>query len=415
MSLPEVDLTTVNAYSHQAHHVAIHDVLNELLLDGLPGETLTKIAAGTSAATLAARPIRAAPASQVLTITHSSAGGIYTQPARTVAAIRITATANITELRIQDLWQFGPLSCRLPVLIHNASGSSITVNLNGVEVLNPPPSTLAAGAKWLTWVVRTPHPAAFQVVDYYESFATVGSGATVLSSTFWEIHNGPGNAGWGVRRPSAVAVVADGTATDGPNVLRITASNGSGGDAGLLVSGGVKLLIPQVYCQVETRVRVSVDPDQVTSGVVILWPKLGPAWPTYGTEWPAGGELDIWEGFTERADRTPYESYIHRLNPTATPPYDAGDDEQQGFTWTGVDGSAWHKLVYRWTPGLISLSIDNGAHQTLTTDPAWIPDWPMELTFQLDAWDAPGAPGVQPAVTAPRTMDIDYMLIRQFT
>jgi len=320
----------------------------------------------------------------------------------------------VTELRIQDLWEHGPQATELPVMLHNTSGGSVTIALNGVEVTNPPPSTLAAGGKWVFWGPRHPRPESFQVVDHYESFATVGAASTVLGAN-WEIYDGPGNAGWGRRRPSAVAVVAEGTATDGPNVLRITASNGTGGDAGFLVSGGVKLLIPQVYCEVETRVRVSDDPDEVTSGVVIMWPKLSPAWPTYGLEWPAGGELDIWEGYTDRATRTPYQSYIHRLNPTAIPPYDGADDQVLSFSWSGVDGSAWHKIVYRWCPGIISLSIDDGPHQTLTTDRAWIPDWPMELTLQLDAWDKPSTPGVQPSVTAPRTMDIDYVLIRQFT
>jgi hypothetical protein len=416
MTFPETDLSGTHQADHIAHHVAAHDLHNELVVDGSKGDTLAKAVAGTSTATVGSRQSAGAAAAQVLTVTHSSAGGLYIGGlTRAHRAIKINATAAITELRVQDLWQQGPLATEVPVLLTNTSGSTIAINLNGVQVSNPPPATLTAGAGWVFWITRIPHLAAFQVVDYYESFATVGPGATVLSSTFWEIYDGAGNAGWGRRRPSAVAVVADGSATDGPNVLRITASNGTGGDAGFLVSGGVKLLVPQIYGQIELRVRVSDDADQVTSGVVILWPKLGPAWPSYGLEWPAGGELDIWEGFANRATRTPAESYIHRLNPAATPPYDAADDQVQGFTWTGVDGSAWHKLVYTWLPDRLSLSIDNGTDVVLTTDRAWIPDWPMELTLQFDAWDAPGAPGVQPAVTAARTMDIDYVLIRQFT
>lgn len=416
MTLPEIDLGTTYNTAHQAHHVAQHDLFNELVVDGATGDLLTKATAGTSVTTVQALQPQGAAAAQVLAVTHSSSGGLYVGGLlRHHAAIKVTATAAITELRIQDLWAHGPEATELPVMITNTSGSLIGCNLNGVEVTNPPPSSLAAGQTWVFWVTRHPRPASFQVVDFYESFGTVGAGSTVLSSTFWEIYDGPGNAGWGRRRPSAVAVVAEGTATDGPNVLRITASNGTGGDAGFLVSGGVKVLLPQVYCQIELRVRVSDDPDEVTSGVVIMWPRLSPAWPTYGLEWPAGGELDIWEGFDNRATRTPYQSFVHFLSPFAVPPYDAADDLFLQFNHTGVDGSAWHKVVYNWTPNELSISIDDGAFRVLVDDPAFIPHWPMELTLQLDAWDKPSTPGVQPAVTAPRTMDIDYVLIRQFT
>jgi hypothetical protein len=417
VTFPEVDLSAAHNNSHHAHHVAQHDLYNELVADGVVGDQLAKVVAGTSTVTVQAVQALGAVSGQIQSVTHSTAGGVYIGLFRHTAAVKITATANITELRLQDLWEHGPLATELPVMIHNNSAGTITINLNGVETLNPPPASLAAEGKWVFWVCRHPRPANFQVVDYFETFDTVGPGATVLNSTFWEIYDSStGNDGWGVRRPSAVAVVAEATATSGPNVLRITASNGVGGDTGKLVSGGIKLLVPQVYCQVEIRVRVADDADQVTSGVVLLWPKTGPRFPTEGDVWPAGGEIDIWEGFNNRATRTPYQSYLHRLNPAAVAPFDAADDEVLQFDWTGVDGSAWHKLTFTWTPALLSLSIDDGPHQTLSSLPAWIPGWPMELCFQLDPWPAPATPTTQPALTAgTRTMDVDYVLVRQFT
>lgn len=57
---------------------------------------------------------------------------------------------------------------------------------------------------------------------YFTQFDTVGPAATVLGAE-WEIYDSVGNAGFGVRSPGQVEVVAEATSTSGGNVLRITA------------------------------------------------------------------------------------------------------------------------------------------------------------------------------------------------
>ena len=253
--------------------------------------------------------------------------------------------------------------------------------------------------------------------DFFDQFDTVGPASTVFSDTsVYEIYDSAGNAGYGLRRPSAIEVVAEGTATSGSNVCRITASNGTGDEAGDVVSGGMKFLSPITYGQVEFRARASGDPDLQFSPVILLWPKADPErFPDSNNasgdegEWPAGGELDIIEAFgpSTRGTLNPMESHIHRLKLGATTPYDASDDETLDFNLTGIVGTDWHKYVFTWEPGSLSIDIDDGTYtQTFTTDPAWIPDWPMEVTFQLDAW-------ANGTMSGDVTFDLDYMLVRR--
>lgn len=230
---------------------------------------------------------------------------------------------------------------------------------------------------------------------YFNEFPTTGPAATVLGGE-WENYDSPGNAGFGVRSPGQIQVVAEPTSTSGGNVLRITAQN----VGGVHYSGGLKLLLPQTYGQYEMRVRVDVDPTEVTSGVVLMWPQ--------SNEWPRDGELNWWETFDFRDTRTPVKSYVHRLRAGAVPPYDASDDELVvEVAHAGVDQSVWHKIVGTWTPEAITLSIDNGPEVLITDVRDFIPSVPMELTIQLDAWsDTPPA--------SPITMDVDYVLVREW-
>lgn len=247
--------------------------------------------------------------------------------------------------------------------------------------------------------------------SYFEQFDTVGAGAAVLSSSLWELYDGPGNAGFGIRAPGQIEVVASGEATSGSNVLQITAEDVGGQH----YSGGLKLLIPRTYGQFELRVKVEDDADEVTSGVVLAWPTADPVlFPdSYNAsgdegEWPAGGELDFWETYDNRATRTPVQSNIHRLRPGSTVPYTSADDETVQVLHTGIDQSDWHKIVCTWEPELVSIEIDDsGTPVTLTDDPDWIPDWDMELTLQLDQWS-------NTPPSTPVKMLVDYVLLRDW-
>lgn len=233
-------------------------------------------------------------------------------------------------------------------------------------------------------------------VTYFSDFSQ-GLGAE------WTVYNSIGHAGWGLRRPSAVEVMPDPTAAGG-DLLTITAKMGSGAEAGQLVSGGLKLRKPQIYGRYTIKVKADPDPDQVTSMAALLWPE--------SNQWPRDGEIDIIETYASRATRTPVESNLHWLNPAATEPYVRSDDAKAQYVHPGISGAAWHTYTLEWREDLVSISIDGDTPLILSTNPAEIADWNMEPTLQLDAFDAPYAPGVQPSVSAPLTMYIDFILVQ---
>ena len=263
--------------------------------------------------------------------------------------------------------------------------------------------------------------------SFFDGFDTLGNGPVALSSADYELYDGPGNAGYGVRTPDNINVVADAESTSGNGqVLELTATN----DGGTHDHAGLKILRPATYFQFETRVAVDDDATVgadgpggpgVTSGVVLFWPteneELFPAADNPEGVWPAGGELDFWESFDDRDTRTPVRSFVHRLNPAATPPYVAADDEVvanvphysvEGDSGSGgIDQSSWHKIVCSWTPDGVFVSIDDGPDRVITTDPASIPSWDMEPTLQLDAWS-----NTPPDSTV--RMRVDYVLIRPY-
>lgn len=229
----------------------------------------------------------------------------------------------------------------------------------------------------------------------------------------WIVYDSIGHAGWGLRRPSAVEVRPpdrlgpDGEPGRGPDIgglLTITAAMGVGEEAGLVVSGGAKLRFPQTYGRYTVRVRVEPDPDDVTSGVVLLWPE--------SNQHPRDGEIDILESWRDRRTRSPVESNLHWLRPGAQPPYDLSDDEKTGLSHPGTDGTTWHVFDLEWREDLISVAVDGGPPMVLSTDPARIADWNMEPTVQLDSFDARHRPGQQPVLTGSVTMFVDFLAIR---
>ena len=221
--------------------------------------------------------------------------------------------------------------------------------------------------------------------------------------TNWDIYNSVGHAGWGLRRPSAVAVGQSPEAGTG-GLLTITAKMGTGDEEGQLVSGGVKVHYPQQYGNYLVRVKVEPDPDGVTSGAVLLWPE--------SNQHPRDGEIDILESWSNRETRTPVESNLHWLRPGAQPPFTLADDYKAQVVHPGVDGTEWHVFELEWREDLVSVAVDGGTPVVLSTNPAEIASWNMEPTIQLDAFDAFDAPGLQPTLTGEVTMSVDYLVVR---
>jgi beta-glucanase (GH16 family) len=182
-----------------------------------------------------------------------------------------------------------------------------------------------------------------------------------LDTVNWYPYDSEGNAGFGLRRPSAIAV------QDG--VLVITAQMLDG----VLVSGGMSHQTGgQLHGRWEFRVRTDPDPSQATSGVVLTWPDSG--------DWPVDGESDMYETGTE-PDRQPFWTFIHY-----------GADNSQQFLTHDFDGTEWHEMAMEWTEGSIAMYVD-GERAGEITGTEVVPDVAHHMTIQLDAWaDTMGDP-----------------------
>jgi endo-1,3-1,4-beta-glycanase ExoK len=177
-------------------------------------------------------------------------------------------------------------------------------------------------------------------------------GGRALDRRAWSPYDSAGNAGHGLRRPSAIAL-------DGAGHLVITASM----VGGRLVSGGMASRLGTTYGRFEFRVRTDADPSATMSGVVLTWPDSG--------RWPVEGEDDIYE--TGAESRFPFHSYVHY----------GSDNRQYRFTHS-ADATRWHTLAMDWRAGGIRFYRD-GAPAGTVTDPAAIPRTPHHLAIQLDA------------------------------
>ncbi len=169
----------------------------------------------------------------------------------------------------------------------------------------------------------------------------------------WYLYDSEGNAGYGLRRPSAI------TTRDGRLVITARME----GDA--LVSGGMAHDLAQTYGRWEFRVRTDPDPSAATSGVVLTWPASG--------NWPVDGENDIYETGTSPT-RFPFSTFIH-----------FGADNDQEHLVHGADGTQWHDMAMEWTPEAIVIFRD-GQWAGRIANPDAVPHVPHHLTIQLDAW-----------------------------
>jgi beta-glucanase (GH16 family) len=175
-----------------------------------------------------------------------------------------------------------------------------------------------------------------------------------LDTRRWQPYFSAGNAGNGLRRPSAFSL-------DGRGHLVVTATM----SGGRIVSGGMAATEQSKYGRFEFRVRTEPDPSGIMSGVVLTWPSFG--------RWPQAGENDMYETGTARNTRRPFHSYIH---------YGA-DNSQYSYTHH-ADGAQWHTLMMDWRANAIRIYRDGKLVWTVTNRRA-IPDGTHHLTVQLDA------------------------------
>lgn len=200
-----------------------------------------------------------------------------------------------------------------------------------------------------------------------------GDGAAL--GTSWSAYNSTGNAGNGLRRPSALSLWG--------GTLNIRASM----ENGTIVSGGLSHKLSQKYGRYEFRVRTDKDLSLATSGVVLTWPS--------SNVHPRDGENNIYETLEAPGDRHEFYSFIHK-------PY--GTVHDQDYTVHAADASQWHTMAMEWAPDKLVLYRDGVAVKTINeTGADLIPDNPHFMAIQLDAWKS--------SVPSPVWMQLDYVKI----
>ncbi|MEM9562854.1 MAG: family 16 glycosylhydrolase [Actinomycetota bacterium] len=191
----------------------------------------------------------------------------------------------------------------------------------------------------------------------------------------WQPYYSAGNAGYGLRRPSAISVWG--------GSLNIKASMVNG----TLVSGGMSHELSQTYGRYEFRVRTDQDWSSATSGVVLTWPQ--------SNVHPRDGENNIYETLATPADRHEFYSFIHE-------PY--GTVHDQDYTVHPVSANQWHTMEMEWLPDRIVLRRDGQTVKTIWENSQdLIPDNPHFLAIQLDAW--------KHSLQSPVWMQVDYVKV----
>ena len=162
----------------------------------------------------------------------------------------------------------------------------------------------------------------------------------------WDLYDGVGHAGNGVRTPDAISV-ANGQ-------LSIT-GDAAGNSGGMAWNPG------QLHGRWEACAKSPAAAEGYHS-LLLLWPDA--------EDWPVGGEIDFME-ITDPA-RQSVEGWLH---------YGPGDQKVRNEIRT--DATQWHSWAVEWTPTRMATFVD-GVMWWEITDPDHLPPRPMHLCIQLD-------------------------------
>jgi len=191
------------------------------------------------------------------------------------------------------------------------------------------------------------------------------------------------NGGW--FSPSHVAV--DG----GKLVIRAQKEQTARGP--LYVTGGVSNhnVFSQKYGRFDVRFRM--DKGVGIAYALLLWPS--------SDKWPP--EIDIIE-----------DNGHDRTNTSATMHYDPDDKKIQRFI-TKNDFSKWHTATLEWTPGHLVYRLDGKVWATI--DSSHVPDEPMDLALQTQAWGCGGTWEACPNSTTPPVvnLEVDWVSLYEWT
>jgi hypothetical protein len=145
MTLPETDLDGLTVADHEDHHITVHDLLNKVLVDASVGDILAKVAAGTTAATVAGIQPQYVHANQVIEVAHTVAGDLIVTVDRFTRFVLVTASAHITGLAVTGMGDLGDLAGWFHLNL------SATASIN-VDLTSADPEILVAGTVPATMV-----------------------------------------------------------------------------------------------------------------------------------------------------------------------------------------------------------------------------------------------------------------------
>lgn len=186
-------------------------------------------------------------------------------------------------------------------------------------------------------------------------------------SDLWDLYDGPGHDGKGIRSPDAVSV-ADG-------ILTIDGTPDG-------TTGGMTWGNGQLYGRWEARARYTAGTPAYHQ-VLLLWPDK--------EDWPVGGEVD----YSEVTDgpRKKLNFFLHY-----------GEDNSQEDDATEIDMTQWRSYAVEWTAEHV-LGFVDGEEFFRSETPEANPPRPMHATIQLDWFPEDGEEGTG-------KMEVDW--IRQY-
>jgi hypothetical protein len=319
----------------------------------------------------------------LLLVTWDEDGGVGgTTSGNHIAAIAVGA--NVTPGNYsQTINHYGMLGMvedanGLPRLNNAGSQPAVTAPFTGATTAPPttaPPTTAPPTTAPPTTAPPSTTPPA-DPGDGTQAATTLGWGTSTGGDEFnytgapnpakWSVYNSAGNAGKGLRVPSAWNV-------DGQEAV-------VSGDAAGNTGGMEALFAKQTYGKWEARMKTSSSTPEYHP-VMILWPDAASS---------TCAEIDYAEGGW--AGPQAMNFFLH---------YACSGSNFQNSSQTAVDVTQWHNYAVDWEPGTVTGYID-GVQVFNDTTTAHQPVTSMHQTLQLDWFPDSNA-------TVPTTMSVDWV------
>jgi beta-glucanase (GH16 family) len=225
-----------------------------------------------------------------------------------------------------------------------------------------------------------------------------------------------------VNNSSTLGVVADPAATDGHALAMTLMPNGNGTFNSSEISTQIDPIADNLeYGEVSARIKLpsATNAAGIWPAFWMLGNNLNTPEKTANTvQWPEAGEVDI----MENKGSTPSQNQgsLHAGSVTNSPDYNPTAPFNLS---SGVFSSSYHVFAMTWTPTSMTFSVDGSVYETQNISSSGVPgddvgrfNHPFFLILDVNEGGAfaGGTNGTQFTVTAPTTMDVDYVRVSGF-